>query len=388
MVRPKELMEYILQSSDAVILGNHWIPLDLYYSCVGSIVDPASIDCKSSYGFLKSEYLKVYAPSEDHESPPKQGVNSQVFLSHSAMRKSKMQIVAPLVSQRQLKLKGIGAEVLIYELEGPIPNLDSHKASFFDNICIEDAVLDESIEKSRLWRFLFDLIELVYLYKRGRVDLSIKRLVEDKKERSVKNPKWYYEEALKMFKLQKERFSGGEVDLGELRAIYNKCIIALDLLNGNYLDDANWIDELVQIFIETNFVRYLNGNAESFKDMFLSSLTGLLNNYNRCNTDTISAICLIMKYNEYPDDELKDTARFYLKTKGGMLFKWRIPLALYIEATSGDTSNLEATVKSIYNENTVSLDDVRQAKTLVKLHNGIHLSLFIDEFEKKDRNNI
>ena len=36
MVRPKELMEYILQSSDAVILGNHWIPLDLYYSCVGS----------------------------------------------------------------------------------------------------------------------------------------------------------------------------------------------------------------------------------------------------------------------------------------------------------------------------------------------------------------
>jgi len=37
MVRPKELMEYILQSSDAVILGNHWIPLDLYYSCVGSI---------------------------------------------------------------------------------------------------------------------------------------------------------------------------------------------------------------------------------------------------------------------------------------------------------------------------------------------------------------
>ena len=38
MVRPKELMEYILQSSDAVILGNHWIPLDLYYSCVGSII--------------------------------------------------------------------------------------------------------------------------------------------------------------------------------------------------------------------------------------------------------------------------------------------------------------------------------------------------------------
>ena len=38
MVRPKELMEYILQSSDAVILGNHWIPLDLYYSCVGSIL--------------------------------------------------------------------------------------------------------------------------------------------------------------------------------------------------------------------------------------------------------------------------------------------------------------------------------------------------------------
>ena len=68
-------MEYILQSSDAVILGNHWIPLDLYYSCVGSIrynLFTFLASCDHDTTVVTLRFLKTVdpdVPSTGYQSP-------------------------------------------------------------------------------------------------------------------------------------------------------------------------------------------------------------------------------------------------------------------------------------------------------------------------------